>query len=125
MWFWLFMLICNCLIPILMFGFGWVMLKHPPQKINSIYGYRTTMSMKNMATWQYAHEVCGRIWWKIGWILFFLSLLVMLPFRKSSEGMVGSIGGVLCTTQCIILVATIFPVEKALKKKFNLDGTEK
>lgn len=46
--------------------------------------------------------------------------MVLLPFQKSSDAMIGSVGGIVCIIQCIILVATIFPVEKALKKKFDV-----
>lgn len=120
MWFWYFMFFSDLLIPVLMLVFGWIMLKHPPQNINGIYGYRTSRSMKNRETWKYAHEICGKIWWKAGWILFFLSVLVLLPFQKSSDAVIGSIGGIVCMIQCIVLVATIFPVEKALKKKFDV-----
>lgn len=46
MWFWIFMFLCNLLIPLFMAGFGRVMLKHPPKEINNFVGYRTAMSRK-------------------------------------------------------------------------------
>lgn len=36
--------------------------KRPPKKINSFYGYRTAMSMKNRETWEFAHKHCGKLW---------------------------------------------------------------
>ena len=46
MGFWIFMFLSNELIPILMLLFGWIFKKHPPKNINSVYGYRTSMSKK-------------------------------------------------------------------------------
>ena len=50
MCFWLFMLICDLLVPIIMIVGGRIMWKHCPKHINGIYGYRTTRSMKNLHT---------------------------------------------------------------------------
>lgn len=125
MWFWWFMFFSNILIPILLIVAGRMMWKHCPKDINSILGYRTTRSMKNMDTWKFAHDYCGRIWWKAGWILLILSILVQIPFYRSSDDMIGIVGTVICTVQCIILIASIFPTEHALKKTFTKDGVRK
>lgn len=125
MGFCVFMFICNSLIPLLMIFFGRVMVKHPPKSINGIYGYRTSMSMKNMDTWNFAHEFCGKLWWKIGWIMLVLSMLIQIPLVHSGEKTIGIVGGVLCSVQCVVLILSIFPVERALKKNFNKDGTRK
>ena len=44
MWFWWFILICDCLIPAIMIIAGRMMWKHCPKKINGVVGYRTKMS---------------------------------------------------------------------------------
>lgn len=120
-----FIFCCNLLIPLMLIIFGWVMQKHPPKNINSIYGYRTSMSMKNQDTWDFAHKACGKLWWKIGWIMLIFSAVVQLLFFNSDRNMIGILSAILCTVQCIILIGTIFPVEKALKKNFNPDGSRK
>lgn len=51
MGFWFFMLIMDLLIPFTMIGFGKCFLKKAPDNINSVFGYRTSMSMKNKDTW--------------------------------------------------------------------------
>ena len=43
---WFIMLGIDILIPLLMMLFGWL-LKHKTPRKNAIYGYRTSMSMKN------------------------------------------------------------------------------
>lgn len=125
MWFWVFMFICNLLVPLLMVIFGRVMFKHPPQDINDIIGYRTAMSKKNKDTWYFANQYCGRIWWKTGWILLIPSIAVQLPFLHSNDDIVSIVGGILCTVQITVLLASIIPVERALKQNFNPDGTRK
>ncbi|MBQ8689389.1 MAG: SdpI family protein [Clostridia bacterium] len=123
MWFWWFMLICDLLIPVIMFIAGIIMWKHCPKNINAFFGYRTTRSMKNMDTWRFAHDYCGRLWWKIGLIMLVPSALIHIPFYHSDENTLGLVGGILMTIQCIVLIVSIFPTESALKNTFNDDGT--
>ena len=61
MGFWIFMLIMVLLIPLMMIGFGRLFLKKAPGTINAAFGYRTSMSMKNKDTWEFAHRYCGRL----------------------------------------------------------------
>lgn len=125
MWFWWFMFVCDLLIPMLMIIAGRMMWKHPPKKINAIIGYRTSRSMKSVETWKFAQEYCGKLWWKIGWIMLIPSVIIHFPFFGSSDNAIGIVGGILCTVQCIILIAAIFPTEIALKKRFDNQGKPK
>ncbi len=125
MWFWWFMLCCDLLVPVCMVLVGWMMWKHCPKNINGIMGYRTSMSMKNMDTWKFAHKYCGKLWWKIGWIMLVPSMIIHFPIYTASEDVIGIVGGVLVTIQMIVLIGSIFPTEKALKKEFNSDGTRR
>lgn len=125
MWFWWFMLICDMIIPALMIVCGRVMWKHTPQKINGIIGYRTARSMKNMDTWKYAHDYCGRLWWKTGWIILVPSILIHVPFYRSSENGIGVMGSIVCTVQCAALIIPIFFTERALKRNFTDAGARR
>ena len=53
------------------------------------------------------------------------SALIHIPLYHSDENMIGIVGGILVTIQCIILIVSIYPTEKALKKHFNDDGTRR
>ena len=120
---WVFMLVMNLLIPWVMIGFGRMMEKKPPREINSIYGYRTSRSMKNQDTWDFAHEYCGRLRNKAGWALVPLAV-------------VGQALTLLCPTvesmcywslvpteaEVVVMAATIIPVERALKRNFDKHG---
>ena len=125
MWFWWFILICDCIIPAIMIIAGRMMWKHCPKNINSLIGYRTTRSMKNLDTWKFAHEYCGKLWWKLGWLIMILTALMYIPLYQSNDNMIGIAGVVLITIQCTVLIISIYPTEKALKEHFNDDGTRK
>ena len=124
MWFWWFMLVHSLLIPALMIIVGRFMWKRPPRSINAAIGYRTARSMKSMDSWLFAHHYCGRLWWKIGWVMLIPSFIIYLPFSNSSENTIAIIGSILITFQCAALILSIVPTENALKRNFTEDGTQ-
>ena len=104
---------------------GRMMWKHPPQKINGMMGYRTSRSMKNMDTWKFAHHYAGKLWWNIGWVLLVISIIVHIPFYGGTEDAIGIAGGVLNLFQIIVLIGSIVPTERALKRTFTDNGERK
>ena len=119
---WYRLLMCDLIIPIVMLISGRMMWKHCPKRINNIVGYRTTRSMKNMDTWRFAHDYCGKLWWKTGWVMIIPSVLIHIPLYHSDKNTIGFAGIILVTIQCFIMILSIYPTEKALKKHFNDDG---
>lgn len=43
-------------------------------------------------------------------------------FYHKSDNAIGLTGSFLCIMQCLILIASIFPTERALKKNFTDEG---
>lgn len=125
MGFWIFMVIMDLMIPVIMIVFGKVFLKNPPREINMIYGYRTGRSMKNKDTWDFAHRYFGRIWLWGGIVLLPLSIVVMLFALGRNQDTVGTVGGVLCFVQTIPMIGAILPTEIALKKEFDAEGRKR
>lgn len=125
MWFWIIMFVCNLLIPVIMIMVGYLIHKHPPKKINAFYGYRTNRSMKNDETWKFAHDYCGRLWIKLGFILLIPTIIASIPFINSSINIVGIVTLVVQGVQVIVLIGSIFPVEAALKKNFDENGNRR
>ncbi len=119
MGFWLFMLVMDLLIPAIMAVFGLRFLKNPPKEINTLYGYRTARSMKNRDTWDFAHRHCGTLWRNLGLVLLPLSVLAMLPAWGKDIGTVALFGCVVCIVQTAVLLGSIVPTERALKKTFD------
>ena len=96
-----------------------------PKEINSLFGYRTTMSMKNKDTWEFAHHYCGRLWLVLGMIMLPLSVIPMLFFINQDIDVVGIAGGIIEGIQVVVLLISIFPTEKALKKTFDENGNRR
>lgn len=120
--FWWIMLAFSLLIPLVMILGGRLMWKRCPKEINFIYGYRTARSMVNEDTWKFAHEHCGRLWWRWGFLTLIPSVLIQLPFYGGSEETVGIVGTVVMVAQCLVLLISLAPTEAALKKTFTEDG---
>ena len=125
MWFWWLILFCDLIIPLTMIIFGYWMWKHPPKEINGIFGYRTTRSMINQDTWFFAHHYSGKLWWKIGWVLLLLSLLVHIPFYNALENTIGIFSIIILGIQFIPMIVSIILTERALKKTFTDEGIYK
>ena len=125
MGFWVFCLAMDLLIPAMMLLLGRRFLTKPPRTINGTYGYRTRRSMKSQAAWDFAHRTCGKLWSRLGLVLLPLSALVMLPVLGADTGMVGLWCGVVVLVQTAVLLGSIFPVERALKKEFDQFGRKR
>jgi uncharacterized membrane protein len=105
-----------------MLGFGYVMRKYPPKKINGVYGYRTSKSMKSYETWNFAHEFCGRIWVRVGLVMLFVSLLIFFIAMRYKEDILDWVILLVIVLQTVILSISIIPVEKALGDLFDNKG---
>lgn len=125
MWFWWFILICDCIIPAIMIIAGRMMWKHCPKKINGVVGYQTKMSMINMDTWKFAHDHAGKLWWKVGIGLLGPTMLIHIPFYGASDDTMGILSIIIIVIQLVFLIGSIFLTEKALKNNFNEDGTKR
>lgn len=115
----------NLLIPAIMLGAGKLFLKKAPKDISWIFGYRTTMSMKNEDTWYFAHRIAGAFWWKWGWITLAITVVAMLLILNKSDEVVSAVGCIVMFAQMIPLIAVIPHTEKALRNTFDKDGNRK
>ena len=125
MGFWIFMLAMNLLFPLIMIVMGRYFMKKSPKEINYIFGYRTNMSMKNKDTWDFAHKYFGKRWFRLGWLLIPISVIPMLFVIGKGEDIIGTVGMVVMVIELILLIAPIFPTERALKKIFDKDGNKR
>jgi len=116
------MFICNMLMPLIMLIGGYCMYNNPPKEINGVIGYRTKMSRMNKDTWTFAHDYCGRLWYKAGRILVISTVIIQIPFIRSSENAIGIMTLILEGVQLIVLLGSIVVVEKALKRTFDHNG---
>lgn len=122
MGFWLFLFIADLLIPVTMIGFGYVFQHHPPKEINSVYGYRTSMSMKNVDTWRFAHRYCGKLWFRFGLLLLPITVAALCFVAGKDQDTVGDVGAWVCFAQMVPLIGALIPTEYALRKQFDKNG---
>lgn len=122
---WIWMLVCNLLLPVIMLVAGKLFLKHNPGKINRIVGYRSAMSMKNEDTWQFAHEVAGKYWWKWGWISLPVAVVPMALLLGQPKETVATVGLLLMCLLMVPLIGVIPYTEKKLRNTFDKDGNRK
>ena len=123
--FWLFVLVFDLLLPVVMIFFGREFMKNPPAEINPGYGYRTAMSMKNKLTWDFAQKHMGEIWYKAGRILLIPSVVPLLFVLGQDVGTVGMVGLMVSGVQLVVMLGSIVAVERELKKNFDKNGKRK
>ena len=122
--FWIFVLAMDLLIPLVMIGFGKEFMRNPPKEINPGYGYRTSMSMKNKLTWDFAQKHMGKVWHQAGrWLL--VPAVPMLFVLGRDVETVGTVGMIVCGVQLVVMLGSIGVTERALKKNFDKNGKRK
>ncbi len=113
------------LVPLLMIVFGTIFLKKVPKSVNSFLGYRTSMSMLNKDTWEFAHVYCGKIWILFGSVGLILNLIAVLCGLVFDRNMIELVCVISIAIQCVMILVTIFLVEKKLEKNFDREGNRK
>ena len=116
------MFIMDLLIPIIMILLGRAFLKKAPKEINYIFGYRTSRSMKNRDTWEFAHRYCGKIWLICGLTLIPIVAGIMLCFIGADTKTVGYVGAALLVFPPLLIILSIILTERALKNAFDKNG---
>lgn len=93
---------------------GILMFVFPPKKINYLYGYRTTSSMKNLERWNFAQKLSSKLLMVFGIILLITGIIGLFFF--SDQNVINTIGIV----ETILLAIFLFvKTEFDLKKKFG------
>ena len=96
---------------------GLLMMLKPPAKINSLYGYRTFMSMKNQDTWREGNRFSSRLMAGIGLGDLIIGILMIFLDQRSGVGMVTGILIIVVSAFLVIIVT-----EQHLKKVFDSEG---
>ena len=107
-------------IPGIMVFFGGLMLDHPPKTINAVYGYRTTMSMINQDTWDYAQVACAKRWRRWGRVLALITLIVL--FFALRRPTFADVLGFYTAFETAFLLASVAATEMDLRRTFDEKG---
>ena len=102
------------LVPIILYYF-W--REHPPKGINRIYGYRTSLSMKNEATWRVANDYAPKFLVPIGVSTIVFTIIGFFVLEEFYRPIVIFL---------ILSLISIIPLtEWHLHKHFDKDGNPK
>lgn len=119
----IFMAFAVLLIPGIMVFFGRTMRDHPPKTINGAYGYRTSMSMKNQETWDYAQAACAERWRRWGRVLALITLVVLI-FALRRPDFADALG-IYTAFETAYLLASVAATEMDLRRTFDREGRRK
>lgn len=122
---WFIMCAATSLIPFIMITVGLLFNKKAPKKINSFFGYRTELSMKNEETWKFAHTCFGNLMFRSGLITLPVSIAVMLFSIGQQESTIYNFTTIITLVQTLVLIILIIPVEIKLRKNFDKNGNRK
>ncbi len=92
---------------------GYIQQRFPPKKINHLYGYRTSNSMKSQESWAFAQEYSAKKMMKMGTCIIALGLLAQIIDLQ-----------LIWSTAIALIIVIISPlimlsqVEAELKKRF-------
>ena len=95
---------------------GIIMVKFPPKKINSLYGYRTFSSMKSQDRWDFSQKYSARELIKFGFFLTLSSLIGLVFDLSENIGILIGLGFML-----IAIISLIVKIENAIKLRFGKD----
>ena len=121
----IFMLVILLLTPAIMIGFGLAFRRAAPREINPLFGYRTSRSMKNRQTWEFAHRLIGKLWIRCGVLALLAGLVPMLIFITRDKDFIGDLGCILLYAQLALMILPIPGVERALRRSFDENGDPK
>lgn len=112
-------LILNLLPAIILGITGWITQRNPPQNINTTYGFRTKLAMKNHDTWTYANRIAPLVMLRTAFRLAVLgaALTFLVPI------VVGQI--VVYIAMVVLMLYDVRIVNAELAKIFNDDGSRK
>lgn len=122
MGFWIIMTGVTVLVPGILITTGSLFRKHPPKERNVLWGYRTSLAMKNEETWRFANLHGGKLMFRIGWLTLAVSLAGMLLTLFRSDEIVTVVSFALMMVQVAAVLGIIPVVERALRRQFDKDG---
>lgn len=121
--FWLFMLFVTLIIPCSMYMVGKKYLVSPPPNINSSKGFRTKLSTRSQATWDFAQHLCGILWKSSSPWLAGTSIAAMLLVLGEDDNCINTCGIIIVVIQIIFLFILGAVINIALKRNFKKDGS--
>jgi len=102
------------LVGVVFFLAGYMLLRFPPKKINSWYGYRTKSSMRNQERWDFAQKYSGIESLRLGVIYIVIAVVgLFVPMPTLLQDFLH------LPVMLAFIILMIVRVEKAIKQEFG------
>ena len=114
------LLYIHLLIGPLMLLISLIFYYFPPKEINDLYGHRTSRSMKNKDTWNYANKKSTIMMLWVSLLTCFIQCFtIVLAYKLDQSILIATI------FLCIGLIVGSYIIEQDLKKKFDNEGNRR
>ncbi len=116
----------NVILDLLMLIFG-IIMRVGHNKPNRLFGYRSARAQSSAEAQSFANKHCGRLWIITGAVLTLASIAVgvFLYYKGVEPPEIGRAGIVLLILQTIIIMLSLIPTERELKRLFNSEGKQR
>ena len=125
MLFWLAVSLVSIGIPLAMIILGILFIRAAFVGFTSFVSYSTRRSRRSKEEWAYANKSLGRALIIFGALLLPVYSIIMLALFSANESLVGLFGGIIILTSIIPVLISVLPIERRLKKKFDIFGHRK
>lgn len=113
----------SLIVPIILLVLSWYLLYRTPGR-NRLIGYRSRLSMKNDATWNFSNKYFGKLGIRLALILMVCDLILLLIGNFGNIA-VGIIEMAIVIIDLIGVIYSIIKVEEELKRNFDRCGNRK
>ncbi|WP_421765086.1 SdpI family protein [Ekhidna sp.] len=110
------MIIVNLAIGPLLLILSLLFKVFPPKKINWAYGYRTKRSMKSQEAWEASNRYSADLMMWVAIITTVSQVILYYLFEPATALLIA------CVIMSLLLVSTLFVVERFLKENFDSEG---
>lgn len=112
----------SLVIPLIIWAGGLILQTHPPKQVNRFWGYRTSRSMQNQETWDFAQRALSGIWKRLGAGMTAVTLILTVVMSQAGNTAFSIYAAGAIVLQLILIIISARAVEKELKKRFDDKG---
>lgn len=111
-------------VPVVLVLAGILLWRMPPKNINSIYGFRTRLASKSIATWKFANDRCAKLLMIVGVLgLLFITVVYLFTYFVLKVQYSDDFWGITsCAVLLISLTIVFIIIQLELKAKFDDKG---
>lgn len=102
-------------VGILFMIIGAFLIKYPPKKINSLYGYRTSRSMQSHKAWHFSQRYSSKILFVLGVVNTILGVSSL--FTVKLDDMISAVISIAIVLGGVFIM--FYKTEKQLEKRFD------